>query len=94
VVSKTYITFGDNGQGRVLSEGEIKVCDKVTLKRVAPVQSLGFNLLSVSQLLDDGFEVLLRPDGSPILESQGDLVCMIVPECRCFRPANYQGEYP
>jgi hypothetical protein len=32
----------------VLSEGEIKVSDKVTLRHVALVQSLGFNLLSVS----------------------------------------------
>jgi hypothetical protein len=48
VVSRTYIPFGDNGQGRVLLEGEIKVSDKVTLRRVALVQSLGFNLLSVS----------------------------------------------
>jgi hypothetical protein len=54
VVSKTYITFGDNGRGRVLSEGEIKVGVKVTLRRVALVQSLGFNLLSVSRLLDEG----------------------------------------
>jgi hypothetical protein len=58
VVSRTYITFGDNGRGRVLSEGEIKVSDKVTLTRVALVQSLEFNFLSVSQLLDEGFEVL------------------------------------
>jgi hypothetical protein len=42
----------------VLLEGEIKVSDKVTLKRVTLVQSLGFNLLFVSQLLDEGFEVL------------------------------------
>jgi hypothetical protein len=48
VVSKTYITFGDNGRGHLLSESEIKVSDKVTLRRVALVQSLGFNLLSVS----------------------------------------------
>jgi hypothetical protein len=48
VVSRTYITFGGNGRGRVLSEGEIKVSDKVTLRRVALVQSLGFNLLYVS----------------------------------------------
>jgi hypothetical protein len=52
VVTKRYITFGDNGCGRVLSEGEIKVSDKITLRRVALVQSLGYNLLSVSQLLD------------------------------------------
>jgi hypothetical protein len=41
MVTKRYITFGDNGRGRVLSEGEIKVSDKITLRRVALVQSLG-----------------------------------------------------
>jgi hypothetical protein len=45
VVTWRYITFGDNGRGRVLSEGEIKVSDKITLRRVALVQSLGYNLL-------------------------------------------------
>jgi hypothetical protein len=83
VVTKRYITFGENG--RVLSEGEIKVSDKVTLRRVALVQSLGYNLLSVSQLLDEGFEVLFRPSGSRILDSRGDLVCMVIPEGQVFR---------
>jgi hypothetical protein len=41
VVTRRYITFGDNGRGHVLSEGEIKVSDKITLRRVALVQSLG-----------------------------------------------------
>jgi hypothetical protein len=85
VVTKRYITFGDNGRGRVLSEGEIKVSDKITLRRVALVQSLGYNLLSVSQLLDEGFEVLFQPSGSRILDSRGDLVCMVVPEGQVFR---------
>jgi hypothetical protein len=58
VVTKRYITFGDNGRGHVLLEGEIKVSDKITLRRVALVQSLGYNLLSVSQLLDEGFDEL------------------------------------
>jgi hypothetical protein len=71
VVTRRYITFGDNGRGRVLSEGEIKVSDKITLRRVALVQSLGYNLLSVSQLLDEGFEVLFQPGGSRILDSRG-----------------------
>jgi hypothetical protein len=48
VVIKRYITFEDNGRGRVLSEGEIKVSDKITLMRVALVHSLGYNLLFVS----------------------------------------------
>jgi hypothetical protein len=64
----------------VLSEGEIRVSDKITLKRVSLVQSLGYNLLSVSQLLDEGLKVLFRPGGSRILDSRGDLVCMVVPK--------------
>jgi hypothetical protein len=38
MLTKRYITFGDNERGRVLSEGEIKVSDKITLRRVALVQ--------------------------------------------------------
>jgi hypothetical protein len=68
----------------VLSEGEIKESDKITFRRVALVQSLGYNLLSVSQLLDEGFEVLFRPGGSWILDSRGELVCMVVPEGQVF----------
>jgi hypothetical protein len=85
VVTRRYITFGDNGRGRVLSKGEIKVSDKITLRRVALVQSLGYNLLSVSQLFDEGFEVLFRPGGSRILDSRGDLVCMVVLKGQVFR---------
>jgi hypothetical protein len=76
--------LGDNGRGCVLSKGEIKVSDKITLRRVALVQSLGYNFLFVSQLLDEGFEVLFRPGGSRILDSRGDLVCMAVPEGQVF----------
>jgi hypothetical protein len=88
VVTKRYITFGDNERGRMLSEGEIKVSDKITLRRVALLRSLGYNLLSVSQLLDKGFYVLFRPGDSRILDSRGNLVCMVVPKGQVFR-ANF-----
>jgi hypothetical protein len=44
VVTKRYITFGDNGQGCVLSEGEIKVSDKITLRSLSGMLLL-FNRL-------------------------------------------------
>jgi hypothetical protein len=84
VVTKRYITFGDNGRGHVLSEGEIKVSDKITLRRVALVQSLGYNLLYVSQLLDEGFEVLFWPGGSRIWTLEGTLFAWSFPRVRCF----------
>jgi hypothetical protein len=74
----------DNGRRRVLSEGEINVSDKITLRRVALVQSLGYNFLSVSQLLDEGFEVLFQPGGSRILDSRGNLSEWSFPRARCF----------
>jgi hypothetical protein len=61
------------------------VSDKITLKCATLVQSLGQNFLSVSQLLNEGIEVLYRPSGSRILDSRGDLVCMVVPEGEVFR---------
>jgi hypothetical protein len=69
----------------VLSEGEIKVSEKITLRHVALVESLGYNLLSVSYLLDEDFEVLFHPVGSRILDSRGDIVCMVIPEGQVFR---------
>jgi hypothetical protein len=51
-MTKEYITFGDNGKGRVLLVGTVKVSESVVLRRVSHVNSLGYNLLSVSQLLD------------------------------------------
>ena len=83
--TKKYITFGDNNKGKIISEGAIKVSDNVTLKRVALVRPLGYNLLSVSQLLDEGFEVRFKRGSSWILDSQGELVCMIIPESQIFR---------
>jgi hypothetical protein len=73
VVTKEYITFGYNGKGRVLSVGTVKVIEFVTLRRVALSKSLGFNLLSVSQLLHKGFEVHFKTNASRVLDSQGDL---------------------
>jgi hypothetical protein len=69
VKEKMYTTFGDNGRGRVISEGVVHVSEKVTLKRVALVKSFGLNLLSVSQLLDEGFEVRFKSDESCLLDS-------------------------
>jgi hypothetical protein len=84
-MTKEYVTFGDNGKGRVLSVGTVKVSESVTLRRVSLVKSLGYNLLSVSQLLDEGFEVRFKMGCSRVLDSRGDLVCTIVLEGQIFR---------
>ena len=77
--SKKYIVFGDNGRGKVHGFSTVQVSDRFTLREVALVTNLGFNLLSVSQLLDEGFEVRFKEGCSRVLDSRGDLVCRIVP---------------
>jgi hypothetical protein len=85
VMTKEYITFGANGKGRVLSVGTVKVSESVTLRHVSLVKYLGYNLLSVSQLLDEGLEVCFKMGCSLVLDSRGDLVCTIVPEGQIFK---------
>ena len=76
---KDYITFGDKGQGKVLGVGCVSVPKKFSLREVALVSSLGFNLLSVSQVLKEGFEVRFKEGCSRVLDAKGESVCKIKP---------------
>jgi hypothetical protein len=84
VQCKEYIIFRDNSKGNVLSRGTIRVNESFFLKDVALISNLHFNLLLVSQLLQDGFEVRFKIGLSRVLDSQGNLVCQIVPFGRVF----------
>jgi hypothetical protein len=65
--------------------GTVKVSKYVTLRHVSLVKSLGYNLLSISQLLDEIFEIRFKMGYSRVLDSRGDLVCTIVPKGQIFR---------
>ena len=69
---------------KVRGLGAVGVSDRFTLREVTLVSNLGFNLLSVSQLLDEGFEVRFKEGCSRVLDSRGDLVCRITPCDRVF----------
>jgi len=60
VSCKEYITFGDNSKDKVASRGTIWVNESFVLKAVVLVLNFHFNLLSISQLLGDGFEVRFK----------------------------------
>jgi len=82
---KDYITFGDKGQGKIVGVGSVSVSEKFSLREVSLVSKLGFNLLSVSQLLDDRCEVRFKKGCSRVLDAKGELVCMILPFGRIFQ---------
>ena len=83
--SKEYITFGDNGQGKVLGVGSVSVSDKFSLREVALVLKLGFNLILVLQLLEEGYEVHFWKGNSCVLDAKGVLVCSILPYGKVFQ---------
>jgi hypothetical protein len=53
------MTFGDDKKGKVLGTSIIKVNDHFTLNEVALVDKLRYNLLSISQLADADFDLLV-----------------------------------
>jgi hypothetical protein len=67
------IIFGGNSQGKILDHGKIAITTEYSISKVLLVESLGYNLLSISQLCkmdynclfnNKGMTVFKRSDGS------------------------------
>ena len=56
------------------AKGTVRVNNKFMLKDVALVSKLKYNLLSVSQLLDEGLEVRFKSGDCKVLDSSGEPV--------------------
>ncbi|WVZ80654.1 hypothetical protein U9M48_028112 [Paspalum notatum var. saurae] len=56
------ITFGDNSKDKVEGLGKIEISSEYSISNVLLVDSLNFNLLSVGQLCDLGFQCLFKPN--------------------------------
>jgi len=54
------ITFGDNSKGKVKGLGKIAISNDNSITNMLYVSSLSFNLLSVGQLCDLGFQCLFN----------------------------------
>jgi hypothetical protein len=57
------ITFGDNSQGQLLGFGKIAITTKHSIFKVLLVESLDYNLLSISQLCEMGYNCLFTNKG-------------------------------
>jgi hypothetical protein len=57
------ITFGDNSQGQVLSFDKIHITTKHSISKVLLIESLDYNLVSVSQLYEMGYNYLFTNKG-------------------------------
>jgi hypothetical protein len=72
--SQDSIIFGDGNQGKVIGLGKIAISSEHSISNVFLVESLGYNLLSVSQLCNMGYNCLFtNVDVSVFRRSDGSL---------------------
>ena len=70
-----YIIFAGNETGKVLETGNITLNSQFNLSKVLLVDTLGYNLLSISQLCDSGFNCLFTTnEGVSIIRRSDDSV--------------------
>ena len=61
--SNENILFGDNSKGDVIGLSKVDITIEHSIRNVLHVDSLGYNLLSVSQLCEMGFNCLFTDKG-------------------------------
>jgi hypothetical protein len=66
------ITFGANSQGKVLGFGKIAITMEHSISKVLLVESLDYNLLSVSQLFEIGYNCLFIDKGVTVFRRSDD----------------------
>jgi transposase InsO family protein len=72
--SQDSIIFGDGNQGKVKGLGKIAISSEHSISNVFLVESLGYNLLSISQLCNTGYNCLFtNVDVSVFRRSDGSL---------------------
>ena len=69
-----FITFAGNQKGKVLGTSNITLNSKFSLSKVLLVESLGYNLLSISQLCDSSFNCLFTNEGVTVIRRSNDSV--------------------
>nr|ABA98303.2 retrotransposon protein, putative, unclassified [Oryza sativa Japonica Group] len=79
------IVFADASTSAVVATGLVMVNENFELKNVALVKDLKYNLLSVSQIVDEEFEVHFKKTRSKIFDSCGDSVLNISRYGRVFK---------
>lgn len=60
--TKGYVTYGDNNKGRILGSGKVGASPFTSIEDVLYVEGLRYNLLSISQLCDKGFNINFTKD--------------------------------
>ena len=72
--SKESIIFGDNSKGEVVGLGKVAITTNSSISNVLHVDPLGYNLLSVSQLCEAGYNCLFTEKGVEVFKREDSSV--------------------
>jgi len=72
--SRGYVTFGDGGKGEILGIGNLISDELPKLENVLLVEGLFSNLISISQLCDQGMEVYFNKSGCKITNERVEVL--------------------
>ena len=73
-ISKETIVFGDNSKGEVIGLGKIALTHDNAITNVFLVETLGCNLLSVSQLCEMGYNCLFTNECVTVLRRENSSI--------------------
>ena len=73
-IPKETIVFGDNSKGDVIGLGKIALVHDNSITNVFLVETLGYNLLSVSQLFGMGYNCLFTNDGVTVFRRENSSI--------------------
>src|SRR6266508_1135653 len=71
------ILFGDSGKGEVVGVGKIPISNDQSISNVLLVDSLSYNLLSVSQLCEMGYNYLFTNECVQILRREDSSIAFM-----------------
>ncbi len=71
------IVFGDSGKGEVVGVGKIPISNDQSISNVLLVDSLSYNLLSVSQLCEMGYNCPFTNEGVQILRREDSSIAFM-----------------
>ena len=69
--AKGFVNYGDNNKGRILGVGNVGSSETLLIENVLYVQGLKYNLLSISQLSDKGFNISFNSEHCIISDKSG-----------------------
>ncbi|PKA47763.1 hypothetical protein AXF42_Ash014540 [Apostasia shenzhenica] len=69
------VTFGDDTKKRIIGIGKVGKDSTTFIDKVLLVDGLAYNLLSISQLCDNGYDILF--DASKCLIKQNDVIMFV-----------------